>query len=240
METLGSGRRRGSPCRCPRRDRSALTLSPQFTPQDQPHAASPCASRPGYPARDSRTWTRVASSPQAKPPTPRRSHLCLRVCGVGGLWQDPHHEVDQGHCCGMAAGRWPKTDLAQSGRVYSAVTTSTAPEGPGCVRGLRAGLCTLHHLGLGVARKCRSEPGRRLLLWSCSPFTSKPPPFLFPSTRWRLRSRLLSAVPKLVREGEEGQYKAKGPAPLTRHRDKSDLFILVKKSNKDNFALHLA
>ena len=61
-----------------------------------------------------------------------------------------------------------------------------------------------------------------------------------PSTRWRLRSRLLSAVPKLFREGEEGQYKAKGPAPLTRHRDKSDLFILVKKSNKDNFALHLA
>ena len=47
-------------------------------------------------------------------------------------------------------------------------------------------------------------------------------------------------MPKLVREGEEGQYKAKGPAPLTRHRDKSDLFILVKKSNKDNFALHLA
>ena len=135
METVGSGRRRGSPCRCPGRDRSALTLSPQFTPQDQPHAASSCAGSPGYPAGDSRTWTRVASSPQAEPQTLCRSHLCLRVCGVGGLWQDPHHEVDQGHCCGMAAGRWPETDLAQSGRVYSAVTTSTAPEGPGCVRG---------------------------------------------------------------------------------------------------------
>lgn len=135
METLGSGRRRGSPCRCPGRDRSALTLSPQFTPQDQPHAASSCAGSPGYPAGDSRTWTRVASSPQAEPPTPRRSRRCLRVCGVGGLWQDPHHAVDQGHCCRTAAGRRPETDLAQSGRVHSAATTSTAPEGPGPVRG---------------------------------------------------------------------------------------------------------
>ena len=134
METLGSGRRRGSPCRCPGRDRSALTLSPQFTPQDQPHAASSCAGSPGYPAGDSRTWTRVASSPQAEPQTLCRSHLCLRVCGVGGLWQDPHHAVDQGHCCRTAAGRWPETDLAQSGRVHSAATTSTAPEGPGPVR----------------------------------------------------------------------------------------------------------
>ena len=133
METLGSGRRRGSPCRCPGRDRSAPTLSPQFTPQDWPHAASPCASSPVHPARDSRTWTMVAS-PQAEPSTPCRSHHCLRVCGVGGLWQDPHHAVDQVRCCGMAAGRWPETDLAQSGRVYSTATTSTAREGPGRMR----------------------------------------------------------------------------------------------------------
>lgn len=111
METVRSGRRRGSPCRCPGKDRSAPTLSPQFTPQDQPHAASPCAGSAGHPARDSRTWTRVASSPQAEPPTPRRSHHCLMVCGVGGLWQDPRRAVDQGHCRRTAAGRWPETDL---------------------------------------------------------------------------------------------------------------------------------
>ena len=175
METLGSGRRRGSPCRCPGRDRSAPTLSPQFTPQDWPHAASPCASSPVHPARDSRTWTTVAS-PQAEPSTPCRSHHCLRVCGVGGLWQDPHHVVDQGHCCGTAAGDGPRLAWHRAGG-----STLQRPL-PLLERVLAAcGPCTLHHLGLGVARKCRSGQGRWLLLWSCSPFTSKPSPFLFPS-----------------------------------------------------------
>lgn len=183
------------------RDRSAPTPSPQLTPQDRPHAASPCASRPGHPARGSCTWTRVAFSPQAEPPAPRRSHHCLRVCGVGGLWQDPHHAVDQGHCCGTAAGRWPETDLAQSGRVLSAATTSTAPEGPGHVRG-RAHSTTWGWVWPGGAAQgqcasCSSGPAL--------PLPPSQPPFLFPSTRWRLRSILLSAVPKLVREGEEGQ-----------------------------------
>ena len=232
METLGSGRRRGSPCRCPGRDRSALTLSPQFTPQDQPHAASSCAGSPGYPAGDSRTWTRVASSPQAEPPTLCRSHLCLRVCGVGGLWQDPHHEVDQGHCCGMAAGRWPETDLAQSGRVYSAVTTSTAPEGPGCVRG-RAHSTTWGWVWPGSAAQSQGTG------CSSGPALPSPPSHHLSSSlqhdgdseaffsllcqSWSERER---------RDRSEGQYKAKGPAHLTRHRDKSDLFILVKKSNR--------
>ena len=179
--------------------RSAPTPSPQLTPQDRPHAASPCASSPGHPARGSRTWTRVASSPQAESPTPRRSRQCLRVCGVGGLRQDPHHAVDQGHCCRTAAGRWPETDLAQSGRVHSAATTSTAPEGPGPVRAVHT---PPPGAGCGQEVPLRAgAPAAPLVL----PFTSKPPPFLFPSTRWRLRSILLSAVPKLVRGGEEGQ-----------------------------------
>lgn len=150
---------------------------PSSPPQDRPHVASPCASSPGHPARGSRTWTRVASSPQAEPPTPRRSHHCLRVCGVGGLWQDSHHAVDQGHCCGMAAGDGPRLAWHRAGG-------STLQQPLPLLQRVPAtcGPCTLHHLGLVVARKCRSGPGCWLLLWSCSPFTSKPPPFLFPST----------------------------------------------------------
>lgn len=43
--------------------------------------------------------------------------------------------------------------------------------------------------------------------------------------------------------GEEGwaewQLEERGPS-LTHHRDRSDLFILVKKKNKNKCALHLA
>lgn len=187
----------------------------------------PCASSPGHPARGSRTWTRVASSPQAEPPTPRRSRQCLRVCGVGGLRQDPHHAVDQGHCCRTAAGRWPETDLAQSGG-----STLQQPLPPLQRVPALCGPCTLHHLGLGVARKCRSGPGRRLLLWS---FPSLPSHLLSSSLQRDGDSEaFFSLLCQSWSEGErrgrsEGQHKAKGPAPLTRHRDKSDLFILVKK-----------
>lgn len=97
------------------------------------------------------------------------------------------------------------------------------------------GPCTLHHLGLGVARKCRSGPGRRLLLWS---FPSLPSHLLSSSLQRDGDSEaFFSLLCQSWSEGErrgrsEGQHKAKGPAPLTRHRDKSDLFILVKKSNR--------
>ena len=240
METVWSGRRRGSPCSCPGRVRSAPTLSPQFTPQDQPHASSPCAGSPGHPARDSRTCTRVASSPQAEPPTPCRSHHCLRVCGVGGPWQDPHHAVDQGHCCRTAAGRWPETDLAQSERVCSAATTSTAPEDPGRVRGC-AHSTTWGWVWPVSAAQIRGAG------CSSGPALPSPPSHLLSSSLQHDgdSEAFFSLLRQSWSEGErrgrsEGQHKAKGPAPLTRHRDKSDLFILVKKSNKNNFALHLA
>ena len=178
--------------------------------------------------QDSRTWTRVASSPQAEPPTPRRSHHCLRVCGVGGPWQDPHHAVDQGHCCRAAAGRWPETDLTQSERVCSAATTSTTPEGPGQVRG-RAHSTTwgwvwpvsaaqIRGAGCSSGRALPSPPSH-LLSSSFQHDGDSEAFFSLLRQSWSERER---------RGRSEGQHKAKGPAPLTRHRDKSDLFILVK------------
>lgn len=87
-------------------------------------------------------------------------------------------------------------------------------------------------------------------IWVCSVSHPPLPPcsahfsvlFLLNTTE-TLKPSLCSA--KAGQTGErrgpgEGQREAEGPAPLTCHRDRSDLFILVKKKNKNNFALHLA
>ena len=215
METVGSGRR-GKP------------LQVSWEGQVCPHPVPPAhpyrtglMRHPPVPAvlvtqqGVSHTWTRVASSPQAEPPPPHRSHHCLRVCEMGGLWQDPHHVVDQGHCCGTAAGRWPETDLAESGRVHSAATTSTTPEGPSRVRG-RAHSTTW---GWVWPRSAAQGWGAG---YSSGPALPSPPSHLLSSSLCRDgdSEAFFSLLCQSWSEGagrgrSEGQHTAKGPAPLT-------------------------
>lgn len=106
MEAVESGGgRRGSPRRSPGRVTSALTPG---SPPGPASRGTPLCWRSLSPSR-------VASSPQAEPQTPQRSHHGQRLCGVGGLCQDPRRAVSRGHCRGLAGGRRPETDLHRGG-----------------------------------------------------------------------------------------------------------------------------
>lgn len=230
METVGSGRRRGKPLQVSWEGQVCPHPIPPAHPyrtglMQHPPMPAVLVTQQGVPT-PGQGWPPL---PKLSPPPPHRSHHCLRVCGVGGLWQDPHHAVDQGHCCGTAAGRWPEADLAQSGRVHSAMTTSTAPEGPGRVQG-HAHSTTWGWVWPVSAAQIRGAG------CSSGPALPSPPNHLLSSSLQRDgdSEAFFSLLCQSWSEGErrgrsEGQHTAKGPAPLTRHRDKSDLFILVKK-----------
>lgn len=160
------------------------------------------------------------------------------MAGWAGFWRDPRVQRTLGTAEGRLAGEGLRLTLHREGRsalcrVHLPPRGSRAVGGAAASTRLRLGR---EAAGLCMARKPHRGSRARVpvagqvllsLLLQLRPLSS------LPLTRRRLKPSSLCCA-KAGQKGErkgrsEGQRWAKGPAPPTRHRDKSDLFILVKK-----------
>lgn len=135
---------------------------------------------------------------------------------------------------GWQEGAYPRPGTERAGPL-SAVSTSVPQDGSGpCVGAMHASP-TWGQVAPGVQG---TRPSQGAAAPHLPPPTQPTPMSISPDT---VETEAFFSVLCHSWSGEERRARAVGAAPLTHHRNRSDLFILVKKKkNKNNFALHLA
>jgi len=202
-----------------------LCPSPPAAPAGPASCGLPGTGRPGSPSTGAAAPGQGGRLFPARAPGPSEGAVAVRTSrgGPGSGGALPAHGTAA--LLGAAGRRGPAPGLVQRGQVRSLQCPLPPLERvPGHVWGPSG----FTHLGLRA--QARLLPAR--------------PPGRPTPTPWRRKG---SSLCRHARAGQEGRG-VPGPtgswrravASLTRHRDRSDLFILVKKKEQNNFALHLA
>lgn len=198
----------------------------------------------GHPAQGLLHPDKVAASSHPEHQAPWREPSLSRLRGVDWVLVGLSLRGEPRHCLGRLAGGGLRPAWHREGRSALCSVHSRLSRGSRATCGGRACFTHLGPGGTGATGFMGLRARGQAAAHRPPPASCLPPPR--PLQYRGDGNILLCAVPQPVRRGRGGPGPRggswrRGVASLTHHRDRSDLFILVKKKkNKNNFALHLA